>query len=138
MKGTIRVRENRDGSKSYVCQIKLGRDPGTGKARVLTGTARSERAAHRLLQELIVKSEDRSEHSSDATVATVIEQWLATGGPAGEATRQVYAGYIRLHVSRRLAMCRCASSASPTWSAGTHRFVRKGSAQRRSARPTPL
>ncbi len=98
MKGTIRVRENRDGSKSYVCQIKLGRDPGTGKARVLTGTARSERAAHRLLHELIVKSEDRSEHSSDATVATVIEQWLATGGPAGEATRQVYAGYIRLHV----------------------------------------
>jgi len=28
----------------------------------------------------------------------VIEQWLATGGPAGEATRQVYEGYIRLHV----------------------------------------
>ena len=34
MKGTIRVRENRDGSKSYVCQVKLGRDPGTGKQRV--------------------------------------------------------------------------------------------------------
>jgi integrase len=98
VKGTIRVRENRDGSKSYVCQIKLGRDPGTGKARVLTGTARSDRAAHRLLHELIVKAEDRSQHASDATVATVIEQWLATGGPAGEATRQVYAGYIRLHV----------------------------------------
>ena len=31
MKGTIRVRENRDGSKSYVCQVKLGRDPGTGR-----------------------------------------------------------------------------------------------------------
>lgn len=46
MKGTIRVHENRDGSKSYVCQVKLGRDPGTGKARVLTGTAKSERAAH--------------------------------------------------------------------------------------------
>ncbi len=43
MKGTIRVRENRDGSKSYVCQVKLGRDPGTGKARVITGTAKSER-----------------------------------------------------------------------------------------------
>ena len=98
MKGTIRVRENRDGSKSYVCQIKLGRDPGTGKARVLTGTARSERTAHRLLHELIVKAEDRSQHASDASLATVIEQWLATGGPAGEATRQVYAGYIRLHV----------------------------------------
>jgi len=98
MKGTIRVRENRDGSKSYVCQVKLGRDPGTGKARVLTATARSERAAHRLLHELIAKVEDRSRHASDATVATVIEQWLATGGPAGEATRQVYAGYIRLHV----------------------------------------
>jgi hypothetical protein len=27
-----------------------------------------------------------------------MEQWLATGGPAGEATRQVYAGYIRLPV----------------------------------------
>ena len=38
------------------------------------------------------------QHASDATVAAVIEQWLATGGPAGEATRQVYAGYIRLHI----------------------------------------
>ena len=28
----------------------------------------------------------------------MIEQWLATGGPAGEATRQVYVGYIRLHI----------------------------------------
>ena len=98
MKGTIRVRVNKDGSKSYVCQVKLGRDPGTGKQRVLTGTAKSERAAHRLVHELLARADDRSQHASDATVATVIEQWLATGGPAGEATRQVYAGYIRLHV----------------------------------------
>ncbi|MDQ1423797.1 MAG: integrase, partial [Acidimicrobiaceae bacterium] len=98
MKGTIRVRVNKDGSTSYVCQVKLGRDPGTGKQRVLTGTAKSERAAHRLVHELLARSDDRSQHASDATVATVIEQWLATGGPAGEATRQVYAGYIRLHV----------------------------------------
>ena len=98
MKGTIRVRENRDGTKSYVCQVKLGRDPGTGRQRFLTGTAKSERAAHRLLHELVGKADDRSQQASDATVATVIEQWLATGGPAGEATRQVYAGYIRLHV----------------------------------------
>ena len=56
MKGTIRVRENRDGSKSYVCQVKLGRDPGTGKARVLTGTAKSERAAHRLVHQLIANA----------------------------------------------------------------------------------
>jgi integrase len=98
MKGTIRVRVNKDGSKSYVCQVKLGRDPGTGKQRVLTGTAKSERAAHRLVHELLASADDRAQHASDATVATVIEQWLATGGPAGEATRQVYAGYIRLHV----------------------------------------
>ena len=98
MKGTVRVRVNRDGSKSYVCQVKLGRDPGTGKARVLTGTAKSERAAHRLVHELIAKAEDRAQHVSDVTLATVIEQWLATGGPAGEATRQVYANYIRLYV----------------------------------------
>ena len=135
-RGTIRVRENRDGSKSYVCQVKLGRDPGTGKARVLTGTAKSERAAHRLLHELIAKAEDRSQHASDATVATVIEQWLATGGPAGEATRQVYAGYIRLHVLPRSATCRCASSASPISSAGTHPFATRGSVRRRSGRPT--
>lgn len=98
MKGTIRVRVNKDGSTSYVCQVKLGRDPGTGKERVLTGTARSERAAQKLLHTLVAKAEDRSKHASDATVASVIEQWLATGGPAGEATRQVYAGYIRLHI----------------------------------------
>ena len=48
MKGTVRVRVNKDGSKSYVCQVKVGRDPGTGKQRVLTGTARTERAAHRM------------------------------------------------------------------------------------------
>ena len=98
MKGTIRVRVNKDGSTSYVCQVKLGRDPGTGKERVLTGTARSERAAQKLLHTLVAKAEDRSKHASDAIVATVIEQWLATGVPAGEAIRQVYAGYIRLHI----------------------------------------
>ena len=53
MKGTVRVRVNKDGSKSYVCQVKVGRDPGTGKQRVLTGTARTERAAHRLLHEMV-------------------------------------------------------------------------------------
>jgi hypothetical protein len=31
MKGTIRVRENRDGSKSYVCQVKMGATPGRGR-----------------------------------------------------------------------------------------------------------
>jgi integrase len=98
MKGTMRVRVNKDGSKSYVCQVKVGRDPGTGKQRVLTGTAKTERAAHRLLHEMVNQSRDPAERASDATLAAVIEQWLATGGPAGEATRQVYAGYIRLHV----------------------------------------
>ncbi len=98
MKGTIRVRVNKDGSKSYVCQVKFGRDPGTGKERVLSGTAKSERAANRLLHDLIARVDDRTQHASDVTVARVIEQWLATGGPAGEATRQVYEGYIRLHV----------------------------------------
>jgi len=98
MKGTLRVHVNKDGTKSYVYQVKIGRDPGTGKQRVLTGTAKSERAAHRLLHDLINKSRDPAELASDATVQAVIEQWLATGGPAGEATRQVYAGYIRLHI----------------------------------------
>ncbi len=94
----MRVRVNKDGSKSYVCQVKVGRDPATGKQRVLTGTAKSERAAHRLLHDLINQSRDPAERASDATLETVIEQWLATGGPAGEATRQVYGGYVRLHV----------------------------------------
>jgi integrase len=98
MKGTMRVRVNKDGSKSYVCQVKVGRDPGTGKQRVLTGTAKTERAAHRLLHEMVNQSRDPAERASDATLAAVIEQWLATGGPAGEATRQVYAGYTRLHI----------------------------------------
>ena len=98
MAGTIRVRVNKDGSKSFVCQVKLGRDPGTGHQRVLTGTARSQRQASRLLHELVVRARDQSATASDATVAMVIEQWLATGGPPGEATRQVYEGYIRLHV----------------------------------------
>jgi integrase len=65
---------------------------------VLTGTAKTERAARRLLHEMVNQSRDPAERDTDATVAAVIEQWLATGGPAGEATRQVYAGYIRLHI----------------------------------------
>ena len=69
MKGTVRVRTNRDGSKSYVCQVKLGRDPGTGRERVLTGTAKSERAAHRLLHELVTKAGERSQHTSDSSSA---------------------------------------------------------------------
>jgi len=81
-----------------VCQVKAGRDPATGKQRILTGTARTERAAHRLLHDLINQSGDPAERASDATLEAVIEQWLASGGPAGEATRQIYAGYIRLHV----------------------------------------
>lgn len=55
MKGTIRCRLNKDGSTSYVCQVKAGRDPATGKQRVLTGTAKSERAAHKLVHELVTK-----------------------------------------------------------------------------------
>ena len=78
MKGTIRVRENRNGPKSYVCRVKPGGDPGTGRSRVLTGTARSERAARRLVHELIAQAEDRSMHAGDVTVAAVIAQWLAT------------------------------------------------------------
>lgn len=67
----------RHGYSSVVCQVNLGRDRGTAKARVLAGTAKSERAAHRLLHGLLIaKDEHRAEHVSDATIAMVIEQWF--------------------------------------------------------------
>ena len=90
MKGTVRVRVNKDGSKSYVCQVKVGRDPGTGKQRVLTGTAKTERAAHRLLHDMINQSRDPEARTSDTTVESVIEQWLATGDDRQPAIRRVH------------------------------------------------
>ena len=97
----------------------MGRDPGIGKQRVLTGTAKTERAAHRLLHDMVNQSRDPADRASDATLAVVIEQWFATGGPAGEATCQVYAGYIRLHILPALGAVPLRKLASPTWNAGT-------------------
>ncbi len=56
VKGTIRRRVNKDGTTSYVCQVKAGRDPATAGSRVLTGTAKSELAAHKLVHELVAKA----------------------------------------------------------------------------------
>ena len=99
MKGTIRERVNKDGTTSYVCQVKVGRDPATSRQRVATGTARSSRGAHRLLHDLITKSAEPKTQASDTTLNDVIEQWLLTGGPPGEATSEVYAGYLKLHIA---------------------------------------
>ena len=98
MKGTIRERRNKDGSRSFECQVRLGKDPATGRWRFATRTAKTKREAQRLLTELLHEAASGKAGSSGATVATLIETWLETGGPAGESTRFVYQGYIKLHV----------------------------------------
>ena len=74
VKGTIRRRVNKDGSASYVCQVKAGRDPATGKQRVLTGTAKSERAAHKLVHELVTKAASSEVLAADATLNELIDR----------------------------------------------------------------
>jgi integrase len=102
VKGSIRVRVNRDGSKRYTCQVFAGRDPRTGKKRYLTGTATSERQAHRLIHHLL--NEVQAGHGSRdrATLNDLIRAWLETGGPSGENTRAVYAGYIKNHIENSI------------------------------------
>ncbi len=99
VKGTIRRRVNKDGSTSYVCQVKAGHDPATGKQRVLTGTAKSERAAHKLVHELVTKAASGEVLAADATLNELIDRWLELGGPAEASTRMTYRGYIRNHVT---------------------------------------
>ena len=98
MKGTIRERRNKDGSVSFVCQVKAGRDPATGRERVLTGTAKSRRAANTLVHELVGKATAGEVQSADATLNELIDRWLELAGPAEESSRLTYRGYIRTHI----------------------------------------
>ncbi len=98
VKGTIRRRLNKDGTTSYVCQVKAGSDPATGKQRVLTGTAKSERAAHKLVHELVTKAASGEVQAADVTLNELIDRWLELGGPPEASTRVTYKGYIRNHV----------------------------------------
>jgi len=99
VKGTIRRRVNKDGSASYVCQVKAGRDSASGKQRVLTGTAKSERAAHKLVHELVTKVASGEVLAADATLNELIDRWLELGGPAEASTRMTYKGYIHSHIT---------------------------------------
>lgn len=101
MKGTIRARRNKDGSTSYLCQVYVGRDPKTGRRRYRTAVATSQRQAHRLVHELLAEVDGQAGTAAAGTscnLAELIEAWLATGGPASESTRLVYAGYIKRHI----------------------------------------
>jgi integrase len=98
VKGTIRERRNKDGSRRFECQVRLGKDPATGRWRFATRTAKTKREAERLLTELLHEATAGKAGSSGATVETLIETWFETGGPAGESTRIVYRGYTKLHV----------------------------------------
>ena len=99
VKGTIRVRPKKDGTKRYYCQVFAGLDPKTGKKRYLTGTATSEREAHRVVRRLIADVEAGHAPRERATLNELIEAWLQVAGPPGEATRVVYDGYIRKHIT---------------------------------------
>src|SRR5947209_8463260 len=98
VKGNVRRRENRDGSVSYLCQVYAGRDPATGRKRYKTAVAKNERQAHKLVHQLIadVESAEQTANSGTAlTLSQLIDTWMETGGPAGEATRNDYLGYVK-------------------------------------------
>lgn len=78
--------------------MKFGLDPGTGKWRFLTKSAKTKREAQQLLTQMLHSAQSGQAGASAATVETLIDTWLATGGPAGESTRLVYQDYIKLHV----------------------------------------
>lgn len=91
MKGTIRERKKSDGTRSYTCQVFAGLDPETGKRRFLTGTAPTERAAHRLVHDLMKQvQEGKVVARSDATLNDLITEWMDKAGPAGDGTRLTY------------------------------------------------
>ena len=99
MKGTIRVRPTKDGKQRYTCQVFAGVDPRTGKKRYLTGTASSEREAHRVLHRLVNQVEAGLVSRERATLIQLIKAWLDVAGPPGEQTRLVYAGYIKKYIA---------------------------------------
>jgi integrase len=98
VKGTIRQRRNKDGSISFICQVKAGRDPVTGKQRVLTGSASSQRAANKLVHELVTRAAADEVRTADVTLNDVIDRWLELGGPPEASTRATYLGYIKNHI----------------------------------------
>src|SRR4051812_13442058 len=99
MKGTIRLRTTKDGTRRYTCQVFAGLDARTGKKRYLTATASSERQAHQALHRLISQVEAGAVSRDRATLSQLIEAWLEVSGPPGEQTRRVYAGYIKKHIT---------------------------------------
>jgi integrase len=78
--------------------VLLGVDPATGKRRFISRTVMTKREAQKVLTELLHQAAAGQAGTSAATIETLIESWLATGGPAGESTRLVYLSYIKLHV----------------------------------------
>lgn len=102
MRGTIRKRRGVDGTGRFDCQVLLGVDPATGKTRFISRTVMTKREAQKVLTELLHQAAAGQAGTSAATIETLIERWLAAGGPAGESTRLVYRGYIKLHVLSHL------------------------------------
>lgn len=99
MKGTIRVYEKKDGTRSYYCQVFAGIDPKTGRRRYLSDRATSEREAHRVVHRLVSELEQGYVPRNQATVHDLIKAWLEAAGPQGEATRRAYAGYIKNYIA---------------------------------------
>jgi hypothetical protein len=65
----------------------------------LTATATSRREANRVLHQLVEQvGKGEGIGRGDVSLAELVTDWLATGGPSGENTRAACEGYIRLHV----------------------------------------
>lgn len=71
--------ERPKGSGSWTLRIRVGIDPATGKPRRRTFTikAKTKAAAERQVRVLLAELEEEPQAGSSATVATLLEQWMA-------------------------------------------------------------
>jgi len=67
----------------------------------LTGTAKTERAARRLVHELVKQvNQGQVLAHPDVTLNDLIAEWMDKAGPPGAATRLDYNGYIKHDIGK--------------------------------------
>jgi integrase len=105
--GHVRRRMKADGSPgSWQVIVDAGRDPDTGKRRVLSGSAPSKRAAIELRNALLARADrlnglEREAPAGAATVAELFDEFIVVGG-GSVASRRIYRGAFDRHLRPRI------------------------------------
>ena len=88
-----------------------GRRPGR--------SAKSERAAHKLVHDLVTKAASDEVVAADVTLNQTIDRWLELSAPSEASTRDTYDGYIKKHIRDDIGKVSSAASGPRTSTAGT-------------------